>query len=1073
MTWLSGLSQRWRSLWRGGRTARFSSAPRPIDEVIGEMLGVTPGGYTTSAARVSLDTAMQVAAVQRARNELCSIATLPLQLYSGPTVIESSLLRQIDPDVPNVVTLGQTVEDLVMSGVAWWRITSQDFRGFPLTARRVDPGTVTLDPPADRSAANLPSGIDPRSLDKFVWVDGQPVAKSLMIRFDSPNPPLLTACARTIRRALMLDQLAAAYANNPRPLDYFTESDDPGVIPMTDDEVQVFLARWRSGRKRSGTGYIPGAVKHVPISAPSPAELQLVELQKQCTLEIAQGTGIDPEDLGVSVTSRVYFNSVDRSQQKVNRTYAPYMRAIEQRLSMGDVTPRGQSIRFDLTDYLKPAPLDQITYWEGLQRMGVTDAAEIRMWAGLPVAPPADAGTPAPAGTVAARRHPVRTFAMPTQSRHFTLPAGHRFTVDATSRIIAGLAVPWGAVSAPQFGWRYSFAPGSLEWSDVGRVKHLVDHARPIGKALRLEPQPDGLAATMDVQPGAEGDALLSAAQHGTIDGFSVGVSFSENPSDGDVVVDEENSLVTVLRASLHEVSSTALPSFDDARHTSVRASQGGLMYCPLCGRRHPPGMACTVAASLPSGYSDAAPLQGYTLAAPQQTVAAPPYGDTNAAPQHNGVAPTHSYTVAAPGQPVPAPTYNHTGAAPQQTVAAPRQPGQAAAAPATAAVFAQLPAGTTEAQLTAALGQLTANADPAAGPPRAFVDPAHSPVHVQEPDPYRLVFGRKGEQQLRPGTHDFSADLRAYWTGGDTAAGDRALRFVQKAFTDTGDVGALNPPRQRPDMYVDQREYTYPVWDAINKGTLTDITPFVFPKFSSSSGLVGPHTEGIEPTAGTFLATSQTVTPTANSGKAVLTREVWDQGGNPQVSTLIWQQIVRSWYEGLEAAAVAVLNAATPPAIPLTAGGGTSGQTLVSELSKALARLQFVRGGFTMGDAFTQVDLYEALVAATDDAGAPLLPVLSPSNRNGASQARFGAVNLGGVDWLPAWALAATGDVVASSYLFDRAVVHGWASAPQRLTLDMTEVANIYLGVWGYQATAISDVSGVREITYDPTALP
>ncbi len=64
---------------------------------------------------------------------------------------------------------------------------------------------------------------------------------------------------------------------------------------------------------------------------------------------------------------------------------------------------------------------------------------------------------------------------------------------------------------------------------------------------------------------------------------------------------------------------------------------------------------------------------------------------------------------------------------------------------------------------------------------------------------------------------------------------------------------------------------------------------------------------------------------------------------------------------------------------------------------------------------------------------------------------------------------LAASGTVAASSYLFDRESVHGWASAPQRLTIDQTEVANVYVGLFGYKATAISDINGVREIVYDP----
>jgi hypothetical protein len=212
-------------------------------------------------------------------------------------------------------------------------------------------------------------------------------------------------------------------------------------------------------------------------------------------------------------------------------------------------------------------------------------------------------------------------------------------------------------------------------------------------------------------------------------------------------------------------------------------------------------------------------------------------------------------------------------------------------------------------------------------------------------------------------------------------------------------------------------------------------------------------------------------VSPSAISGKAKLTREVWDQGGNPQVSTLIWNQMSRGWREGLEAAAVKVLDDATPAAIALTAGTATNQADTVAEIERALARLQFVRGGFTMTDAYTQVDLYTTLTSATDDAGRPLLPIIGASNANGQTTNKFGAVTIAGVDWLPAWALAATGTVPASSYLFDRSCVHGWASPPTRLTLDMVEVANVYLGIWGYKATAISDLSGVREVTYDPSA--
>jgi hypothetical protein len=48
---------------------------------------------------------------------------------------------------------------------------------------------------------------------------------------------------------------------------------------------------------------------------------------------------------------------------------------------------------------------------------------------------------------------------------------------------------------------------------------------------------------------------------------------------------------------------------------------------------------------------------------------------------------------------------------------------------------------------------------------------------------------------------------------------------------------------------------------------------------------------------------------------------------------------------------------------------------------------------------------------------------------------------------------------------------VHGWATPPQRLTLDQVEVRYVHIGVWGYQASAISDITGVRELIFDPVA--
>ncbi|MEK8107417.1 phage portal protein [Micromonospora sp. M12] len=263
---------------------------------------------------------------------------------------------------------------------------------------------------------------------------------------------------------------------------------------MAEDEVDPFLAEWRAQRKRGSTAWVPSNVKRLDVNAPSPAEIQLVQLQQQVTLEIANGLGVDPEDLGVSTTSRTYFNAADRRMTKINETYAPYMTAITQRLTMGDVTRRGHAVRFDLTDYLKPDPAGQVAYWRGLYDMEAIDSDEVRAMAQL--------SGPAPKAKPARRPAEDDQAAGPEQVDASAVPAGRTFdaqstvtfdaevigfTVDTERRTIEGLALPYGK-TASKYGVKFLFEPGSLKWSDPGRVKLLRDHdyRQPLGKAVEL-----------------------------------------------------------------------------------------------------------------------------------------------------------------------------------------------------------------------------------------------------------------------------------------------------------------------------------------------------------------------------------------------------------------------------------------------------------------------------------------------------------------------------------------------------------------------------------------------------------
>lgn len=343
--------------------------------------------------------------------------------------------------------------------------------------------------------------------------------------------------------------------------------------------------------------------------------------------------------------------------------------------------------------------------------------------------------------------------------------------------------------------------------------------------------------------------------------------------------------------------------------------------------------------------------------------------------------------------------------------------------------------------------------------------------------EPKNYVFDALGN--LQNGKFDFGIDVVQGLNPdiNNVAARQRAEEFITAQFdVVTSNVNELAPTRNVP-RYIDLRDYRTPVFNAINKGTVSQMngggtTPFQWPVYSSSSGLVAAGTEGTEPSSGAYVTTLGTVTPTTLRGKAKISREIWDAGTVPNLGNVIFGQMIRDYREALEAKIIATLDAASPTSLgSFTAGGGTDKQTLAAELRNYMALLQYARGGFSMGVLFAQVDLYSALIAAQDDTGRPLFPALGPNNADGTSSAKWGSLDINGVTVLPAWGLAATGTVAASSYLIDPTAVDGWADAPRRLTFDNHEVSNVYVGIWGYAATVINDLAGVREVIYDPTS--
>lgn len=942
--------------------------------------------------RISRAEAIQCAAVKRARDIIAgTIGSLPLN-YLNPSfeAQPNPLLAQPEEAVPRSVTMTQTLDDLLFESMAFWRITEKDADGWPVKVRRLDARSV-----------------DVRDTQKvFVRRDGSAqgsawefVPDEDLIRFWSPCDPLLVAGARAIRTLLRLDAAAARYADAPMPSGMFTpmEGADSDDI-LEGEEVDAFLNDWEAKRRARATAYVGGSVKFEALQW-DPASLQLVETREGAVRDIARLTGISAEDLEVSTTSRTYLNSQQKQQELVNYTLASYMTAVQDRLSMGDVSAEGFMARFDLGGLVRADEKTRVETYEAGIRIGLYSLDTVQRREELP---PNEAPAPAPVplravpapttsqeGTLAARAIGGPTFDADDAHFGFDTDEGRlAFEVDTAKREIFGLAVPYG-VTTTKDGRRYQFSKGSLTWSSISRVKLLDGHdrAKAVGKAIELQDTPEGLWARFKVARGADGDRVLELAEDGVLDGLSIGLGNTAKFA-------ARSGVLHAVSAPLAEISILPFPSFDDARVSSVAAAadEGKLtMPCTICGHTHAEG--------------------------------APPCAAPPAAPIN-----LSADTIAA------------IGAAFAAALPAP-PPAAAAVVPA-----------------------VTLNADPPGTRPGPKVIPAApagssgAALEVKEPLLYRFDGGKN--------EYDFSTDVINAGRHKDGAATQRLEQFMGLAFDiDQADVNELNPTIQRPDMYVDQLEFVYPIWNAIQKGTIADNTPFTLPKFATATGLVADHVEATSPTPGTFTTTGQTITPSPSSGRVEITREVWDQGGNPQFSSILWRAIVRAYYESLEVAAVAMLDALTPTAIALN---GVDSD-LDADITSNLSLLSYIRGGNRFRDLYLASNLFGALTGAVDDVGRKLFPVLVPQNASGSTDGFFGQVMVGTLPAKPSWALEAGNGGDGSSYLFNREDVHGWATPPRRLDFEY-RVEYIDLAVWGYKATANTRLDGVREVTYSAT---
>lgn len=320
--------------------------------------------------RVDRSSAMQVPAVARARNIIAgTISTLGLNSYNmitGAKVEGRKILEQPDPALPLAVTMAWTVEDLLFHGRSFWQVLEVNPEdGRPTQARRIDPTRVTFT-----------TDLDTQEIVNGFYIEGgllPATGVGSLIMFSGIDEGILNRGGRTISTALKLEEAVQRMASEPNPTMVIKNSG----VDLPPEQVSSLLAQWKQARATRSTAYLSGPLD-VTTFGYDAGQMQLTESRLNTAAEIARMCNIPAWYINAESASATYSNVSQERRSLVDFSLRPYMSCIEERLTMVDITPRGQKVRFDLDDYLRGNPLEQIEVLERMIAAGLISVDEAR-----------------------------------------------------------------------------------------------------------------------------------------------------------------------------------------------------------------------------------------------------------------------------------------------------------------------------------------------------------------------------------------------------------------------------------------------------------------------------------------------------------------------------------------------------------------------------------------------------------------------------------------------------------------------------------------------------------------------
>jgi HK97 family phage portal protein len=326
------------------------------------------GLYATGNGAPFMDrfTALQVPSVSRCRNLIAGvISSIDLELYkkSSGRKLESPLwLEQPDMRQPRSVTIAYTVDSLLFYGVAYWRVTSLYFSdNRPASFEWVSNSRVTVT--TDETGENV----------QYYSINGVRAPMDgigSLVTFQSLLPGVLETGARTIQSAIDVQKAASVAAATPMPTGFIKNSG----ADLPEAQISGLLAAWKAARASRSTAYLTSTLDYQQVGF-SPKEMTYNESSQYLATEVSRLMNVPSYLISADMnTSMTYQNILDGRKEFVAYSLQPFISAIENRLSMDDITAHGNIVRFALDEtFLRADTAARLDAIEKMLNLGLID----------------------------------------------------------------------------------------------------------------------------------------------------------------------------------------------------------------------------------------------------------------------------------------------------------------------------------------------------------------------------------------------------------------------------------------------------------------------------------------------------------------------------------------------------------------------------------------------------------------------------------------------------------------------------------------------------------------------------